>query len=96
MHYRIILSPDAKADIRTVTRWYFDIRPQLSESFKAETLAILRRLQQNPYQFPFVYQFIRKALLRHFQYTVYFTLIAERVLVIAISHQRSRRPWEQV
>lgn len=96
MNYRVILSPDAKADIRAVTRWYYDIRPQLSVRFKAETLAVLRRLGQNPYQFPSVYQFIRKALLRRFQYTVYFTLIAERVVVIAISHHRRRRPWDQI
>lgn len=96
MNYRVILSPDAKADIRAVTRWYFDIRPQLSVRFKAETLAVMRRLGQNPYQFPVVYQFIRKALLKRFQFTVYFRFIDGDVSVMRIIHQRRRRPWEQV
>ena len=96
MNYHVILSPDAEEDFNAVIRWYFEIEPQLSLRFDAEILAILRRLAQNPYQFPFVHQFIRKALLRRFQYTVYFTWIAERVVVIAISHQRRLRPWDQV
>jgi len=95
MNYRVILSPDAKADLRAAIRWYDDIQSQLSVRFEAETLAVLRRLAQNPYQFPRTYKSLRKALLKRFQYTVYFALIAEQVLVMAISHQRRFRPWDE-
>ena len=96
MNYRVILSPGAKADIRAAAQWYVDIQPLLSLRFEAEIAVVLDRLAQNPYQFPVVYQSARKALLKRFQYTVYFTLVAGDVLVMAISHQRRLRPWDEI
>ena len=68
MNYRVILSPDAKADIRAAVQWYVDIQPLLSLRFEAETAAVMSRLAQNPYQFPVIYQPVRKALLKRFQF----------------------------
>ena len=96
MNYHVILSPDATEDFRAVIRWYFEIQPQLSLRFDAEIAAVLRRLGQNPYKFPVSYKSLRKALLKRFQYTVYFTLIAKGVFVMTIIHQRRLRPWEKV
>ena len=96
MNYRVILSPDAEEQLGAVIRWYFDIEPQLSLRFRGEIVAVLRRLGQNPYQFPVTYRSLRKALLKHFQYTLYFTFIAGDVLVVTISHQRRLRPWDEV
>jgi hypothetical protein len=74
---------------------YVDIQPQLSLRFEAETMAVLRRLAQNPFQFPLSYKSFRKALLKRFQYALYFTLIAEEVFVMAVVHQRRLRPWDE-
>jgi toxin ParE1/3/4 len=95
MNYRVILSPDAEENIRAVIRWYLDIQLELSFRFRAETHAVLHRLGQNPFQFPVTFKLIRKALLRRFPYTIYFTFDAEEVLVLAILHQRRLTPWNE-
>ena len=95
MNYLVILSPDAADDLAAVIRRYFDVEPQLSSRFSSEIKALLRRLAQNPYQFPVSHKSFRKALQR-FRYSLYFTLIAKEVFVMTIIHQRRLRPWDQV
>lgn len=93
MSYRVILSPDAKADFRAAIRWYFHIQLELSYRFRAEGENVLRRVRENPYQFPRSHKSTRKALLKRFPYAIYFSLNAERVLILAILHQRRFNPW---
>ena len=95
MSYRVILSPDAEENIRAVIRWYLNIQLELSFRFRAEIQGVLRRVAQNPYQFPLSKRLIRKALLRRFPYAIYFTLNAEGALVLAIFHQRRSGPWNK-
>lgn len=95
MSYRVILSPDADEDIRAAIRWYLQIQLELSFRFRAEVQVVLRRVGQNPFQFPLTPKLIRKALLRRFPYAIYFTLNAEGALVLAISHQRRVTRWNE-
>jgi plasmid stabilization system protein ParE len=95
MNYCVILSPDAEENIRAVIRWYLDIQLELSFRFRRETQAVLRRVGQNPFQFPLTNKLTRKALLRRFPYTIYFTFDGEEVLVLAILHQRRFTPWNE-
>jgi len=95
MSYRVILSPDAEEDIRAAIRWYLQIQLELSFRFRAEVQTVLRRVAQNPFQFPLTPTLIRKALLRRFPYAIYFTLNAEGALVLAISHQRRVTTWNE-
>ena len=93
MSYRVILSPDAKEDLRAAIRWYFHIQLGLGYRFSAEAKTVLRRVRQNPYQFPRSHKSTRKALLKRFPYAIYFSLNAERALILAILHQRRFNPW---
>ena len=88
MKYRSVLSPGAKADISSAVRWYQRTDLNLAFRFTLETLATRRRIEQFPYQFPIVYDTIRRALLKRFPYAMYFDLNDDEASVIAVVHQR--------
>jgi plasmid stabilization system protein ParE len=88
MKYRSVLSPDARADIRSAVRWYQRIDPNLAFRFKVETLATRWRIERFPFQFPLIKNTARRALLKRFPYSIYFNLNDDEVSVIAVVHQR--------
>jgi len=67
MNHRVILSPDADAGIEAAIRWYAHEQLELPFRFKAEMMITLRRIAQNPYQFPLVSKQVRRALLKRFR-----------------------------
>jgi len=85
---RIILSPDAKADIRSTIRWYRRTDPNLALRFKLETHAVLRRIAQFPYQFPLIEGTFRRARLKRFPYRIFFYVEKDRVVVKTVIHKR--------
>ena len=88
MRFHSIPSPDAEADIDSASRWYQQIDPNLAFRFTMETFETLRRIERFPYQFPVIEGTTRRALLKHFPYSIFFTLNNEGPFVIAVVHQR--------
>lgn len=91
----IILSPDAKADIRSATRWYENKGINLSLRFTAETEIIFTRIALYPLQFPLVHKRVRRAVMKEFPYCIFFTVKKYSVFVIAVLHQhRANSIWK--
>lgn len=88
MSYRIILSPDAHADLRSAIRWYKQEQIDLSLRFKARIQATLHGIVQRPLAFRLMEDGKRRALMRRFPYYIYFTFDGSTVVVTAIVHQR--------
>jgi toxin ParE1/3/4 len=88
MKLNIILSPGGAADLNAVVRWYHNIDPNLAFRFSLELVRILRRVDQSPLQFPRVSPRVRRALLKRFPYSIYFSLNIRVSSVIAVLHQR--------
>ena len=95
MIYRLILSPDAKAGVRSATRWYAQKDKDLPSQFKADLKAVLNRIALHPYQFPVVHAQFRRGLMKQFPYSVYFKQVARTVYVVRIAHQRQLSPWNR-
>lgn len=95
MPYRVILSPDAKADLESAIRWYAHKQVELAFRFTAETVITLRRIGRNPYQFPRVTGRVRRALLNRFPYVISFTVNRKTVFVLTILHQHRLNPWSK-
>jgi plasmid stabilization system protein ParE len=97
MIYHIILSPDAEADLNSAIWWYQRIEVNLAVRFRAETRAVLRRIALFSYQFPVVTVLkdpVRRALVKHFPYSIYFTLKLDVASVIAVVHHcRNHTVW---
>jgi plasmid stabilization system protein ParE len=88
MKIRVILSPDAKADIRSAIEWYHQADPNLASRFEKATFATLRQIRQFPYRFQIINGAIRQALLKRFPYAIYYSLRSNKLTVTAVLHQR--------
>jgi len=74
MNYRIVLSPDAQADIGSVIQWYDRIDPKLALRFRLEMRTTLRRITHLPHAFPIVANVFRRSVLNRFPYSVYYSV----------------------
>ena len=88
MKYRVILSPDAEAGTSSAFRWYQLANPDAAFRFLSKTNAAINRIRQYPNSFPCVSGVIRRAVLHRFPYSIFFVLMKEFVIVMAIRHQR--------
>ncbi len=87
MNRRIILSPDARADIGSAARWYQREQASLSFRFRAEIRSTLQRIARYPYAYPRVDDEFRCAVMLPFPYYIFFTLDPDTVVVMAVVHQ---------
>ena len=96
MNYRTVLSPGAKADMRSARRWYRRIDPNLAFQFSLEGQRVVQRIAQFPYLFSLVNAKIRRARLKRFPYAMYYELDSDLASVMAVIHQRrSDDAWRQ-
>ena len=87
MKRSVTILPEAQADIREAALWYESREPGLGTRFKTEIRHALRRIRTNALMFRAIDTRIRRALLKSFPYSVYFTVEAKRVVVFAVLHQ---------
>lgn len=83
--------PEAEAEIREAFLWYFERSPIAADAFRAETLEAIDRLGVNALMWPEDEDAVRRHVLRHFPYTVYYEILGNTVTVLAVAHQR-RKP----
>lgn len=93
--YSLDLLPEAEAEIREAFLWYFERSPMAARAFRAEVFAAMDALSDQAHIWAPNEDGIRKYILSHFPYTVYYELSEQRVVVFAVGHQR-RKPgyWE--
>ena len=88
MSRRIILSPDARADLDAAARWYRRTDINLSHRFRSEVRSTILRTAQYPYASLRVDDRVRRVLTNRFRYRIDFDFNASNVRVLAITHQR--------
>jgi hypothetical protein len=74
MARRLIVQPQSDLDIQAAAVWYEDQQSGLGARFLSELNTVFRRIEDNPQQLPVVKSEVRRALLRHFPYGIYFPL----------------------
>ena len=82
------IRPEARSELEQAALWYEDQRSGLGRLFNDELFDLLRQIVAAPRQFPVVMQETRRALLRRFPYSVYFTTDSDGVVIVAVLHQR--------
>jgi plasmid stabilization system protein ParE len=86
MARRFVVQPQPELDIQATVLWYEDQRSGLGGRFLDELALVFRRIEENPRQFPVIKDDVRRALLHHFPYGVYFLVETESVVVLAVLH----------
>ena len=94
MTRRFIVRPLAEADLEDAARWYEDERAGLAERFLSDVNSTFAHIRERPLQFPAVSGDIRRALLHAFPFAVYFRVLNEIVIVLAVLHlRRNPKVW---
>ncbi len=95
MSRRLILRPEAEADLREAYIWYEQQRPGLGDSLLRAVEDCLAGIRRHPMLHPAVHKEARRALTRRFPYGIFYTLGPTTITVIAIWHSsREPREWQ--
>ena len=89
--FAVEILPEAEAEIREAFLWYFERSTIAAEAFRTETLAAIDRLGFDALMWPEDDDSVRRHILRHFPYTVFYEILDSTVTVLAVAHQR-RQP----
>lgn len=94
MRRRLIVRPEAEAEMTDAFDWYEDIVPGLGSEFLLCVDAVFSAIQRAPQHFPCVHMNARRALSRRFPYEIIFIEDDERVVVLSVFHaKRNPKQW---
>ena len=89
--FAVEILPEAEAEIREAFLWYFERSPIAADAFRTEMLESIDRRGVDALMWPEDEDAIRRHVLRHFPYTVFYEILGNTVTVLAVAHQR-RKP----
>ena len=94
MTYRLVFRPEASADIAEAFSWYEERRAGLGGEFEAELDRTLGYITAMPLAGRLVHRTLRRALMRRFPFTVYYSVAAELIEIRGVLHSRRHpRSW---
>lgn len=95
MSLRLLIEPEAEADVVAAFEWYESQNPGLGSEFLAELAFVLEGIESNAEQFPLVGRRTRRALVRRFPFGVFYVIEPDMIAVTACMHsRRDPRRWQ--
>ena len=92
---RLVLRPQAEAELLDARDWYEEQCAGLGEAFASEVDMVLARIVQTPLAYPRVQDETRRALIRRFPYAIYFQTMSDEIVVLSVIHgRRHPRRWQ--
>jgi toxin ParE1/3/4 len=88
MSRRLIVRPEAEAEMAAAFDWYEDRVPGLGSEFLLCVDAKFNAILRSPSQYPRVHKIVRRALTRRFPFAVFFVEDGERVVVLSVFHAK--------
>ena len=85
---RIIVQPEAEADLVEAFGWYEQRHSGLGHEFLDEIDRVFARIAEHPFSAAQIWREARRALPRRFPYAVLYVTRGESVYVLAVLHQR--------
>lgn len=85
---QVIVRSEARRDVLEAHRWYRKHAPELGHRFRDALDATMGRIRQNPLAYQVLFRELRRALVRRFPYAVFFKILEETVVVVAVLHMR--------
>ena len=94
MNRRLILRPQAEAEIAEAAVWYEGCGTGLGADFLRAVEAGLAAIQRNPFQYQAVSGELRRAGVRRFPYSLIYRCREHEIIVVACAHgRRDPRRW---
>ena len=88
---RLIVRPEAEADLAQAYAWYEEQRIGLGREFMEEASRCLQAIEQRPLSFARVDELTRRAILHRFPYALFFVVSTVDISVVAAFHM-ARHP----
>jgi plasmid stabilization system protein ParE len=94
VNWRVIIRPNAEADLQEARSWYESQRAGLGEELLDEICRAVRLLAADPERRPFYYRDFRRLLTRRFPYKLFYRVEGDRVVVFRILHAKRKHQSE--
>jgi toxin ParE1/3/4 len=92
---KLVVRPEAEADLTTGFQWYEEQLPGLGHDFLAIVYQQLQRILERPEGYPRLHPRLRRSLTPRFPYAIFYLVAGDTVVVIAVLHQASDpRHWQ--
>ncbi|WP_158855837.1 type II toxin-antitoxin system RelE/ParE family toxin [Lunatibacter salilacus] len=93
---RLEFSEEARLDIQETIDWYDSRKMGLGKEFLLSLDETINNLQNNPFQYPYQHNEVRRILLKRFPYQVMFVVANQNIGVLGVIHT-SRNPtiWKK-
>ena len=96
MKYRLIIRPEAEADLSQAYDWYESQLTGLGSEFLLVVEAALAAVQRNPKQYQVIYRRIRRALTRRFPFGIFYLIRRNTIIVLGVLHaSRDPQVWQE-
>lgn len=83
--------PEAEEEFREASRYYENEAPGVGLAFITEVHRVISMVISHPLATPKIRGTIRSKVLLHFPYSVFYSIEADLILIVAVAHQK-RRP----
>jgi toxin ParE1/3/4 len=90
----VVFRPQAEAEVLVIRRWYEDRRQGLGDEFEAALDHLVTRISETPLAFQRVGTDSRRAVLQRFPYAIYFRLLADDIIVLAVHGRQHPARWQ--
>lgn len=95
MSYRVVFRPPAQVELLEARDWYEARQEGLGVDLSAAVDATISNIRERPLAYPCVHNEIRRAVLQRFPYAVFFQLLEDDIVILAMIHgRRHPRTWQ--
>lgn len=91
----VIIRPEAQREVQEAFEWYEGLSIGLGYELLRAADACLDSIKRNPFAYPVQRKATRRALLRKFPFSIFYTVNESHIVIIAFFHAR-RNPIDWV
>jgi plasmid stabilization system protein ParE len=91
---RAVFRPQAEKELLEVRQWYEARAEGLGAEFGAAVDEMIARVLRHPLGYPRVHGEIRRAVLQRFPYAIYFRLLDDEIVVLAVHGRQHPARWQ--
>jgi plasmid stabilization system protein ParE len=91
----VILRPETETDLAEARSWYERQREGLGDEFLESVENAFGKIDRMPEMHRLIYRDIRRIQTQRFPFTVYYRIVEDEVVVVAVLHsRRDPRIWQ--
>ena len=83
---RLLIRPEAEADIEETYHWYESRRNGLGSNFLLCVEEGLEKIRKDPEMYPVLHRDVRRLLIRRFPYGIFYTARQDVTTILAVFH----------